>query len=286
MKNSIRYILPAIACCSAFGLAEEERNPSAPEVTTARVLGNIPDGTPPPPEPPKPRFIVANKNVIDTEIHQQGGREIIVREINPISLPPPPPAASPVDISDPELQQRIADFREEYESHEFLFVGASVYLAKGSPPRTFVSIWPQGQGESVTFWSSADFGLLSGFCSFVGADGIERSLMMAWSHHDLGRFKERAAATQVEPEIPVFPEGKASFVVTSGQPSAATLASIQSLHDLYNTDYDKLKTAYDGRERFRLQHEAELKANPPKPKDIVLNHWNIGGPGKIQGGAK
>ena len=58
-------------------------------------------------------------------------------------------------------------------------------------------------------------------------------------------------------------------------PTPQTLASIQSLHDLYNNEHDRLKEAYDGRERAQRQHEAELKANPPQPKDIVLNYWRI-----------
>ena len=29
--------------------------------TTARIIGNIPDGTPPPPEPPRPAFVIPGK---------------------------------------------------------------------------------------------------------------------------------------------------------------------------------------------------------------------------------
>ncbi len=29
-----------------------------------------------------------------------------------------------------------------------------------------------------------------------------------------------------------------------------------------------------GRETARVAHEAELKANPPKPTDLVLNYWD------------
>jgi hypothetical protein len=77
------------------------------------------------------------------------------------------------------------------------------------------------------------------------------------------------------PQIPDFPAGKATFLIASGTPATQTLASIQSLHDLYNNEYGRLKTAYEGRERARIRHEAELKAHPPKPKDITINHWRI-----------
>jgi hypothetical protein len=53
---------------------------------------------------------------------------------------------------------------------------------------------------------------------------------------------------------------------------------IQSLHDLYNNEYARLKTAYEGRERARIEREAYLKANPPHITDqpIVARMQRIG----------
>jgi hypothetical protein len=64
-------------------------------------------------------------------------------------------------------------------------------------------------------------------------------------------------------------------MITSAQPSAKMLASIQAIHDIYNNEYNRLKLAHQGREQARIQRDAELKANPPKPQDITLNYWNI-----------
>ena len=63
---------------------------------------------------------------------------------------------------------------------------------------------------------------------------------------------------------------------------------IQSLHDLYNREFQRLLTAYQGREQARLAQVAELKAHPPQPKDITLNYWRIGGGTSVltNGGAK
>ena len=100
--------------------------------------------------------------------------------------------------------------------------------------------------------------------------------MMTWNFTDLERRNalQRENPGQVEaPEIPAFPAGKATFIVDSGNPNQQTLASIQSLHDLYNNEYERLKVAYEGRERAQRLREAELKANPPKPKDIIINYW-------------
>ena len=48
--------------------------------------------------------------------------------------------------------------------------------------------------------------------------------------------------------MPTLPAGKATFTITSGNLSAESLASIQSLHDLYNNEHDRLLTMYQGRE--------------------------------------
>jgi hypothetical protein len=39
-------------------------------------------------------------------------------------------------------------------------------------------------------------------------------------------------------------------------------------------------------ERAQLQREAELKANPPRPKNITLNYWRTERPAPAKGGAK
>ena len=81
--------------------------------------------------------------------------------------------------------------------------------------------------------------------------------------------------TYTPPVIPELPAGKATFTIISGNPGGNALTDIHSLHDLYNNEYEKLLTAYQGREQARLAREAELKAHPPQPKDIVLNHWRV-----------
>ncbi|MEO5716497.1 MAG: hypothetical protein ABIT37_23670 [Luteolibacter sp.] len=261
--------------------SQEEKStvPDEPAAsTTARILGTLPDGTPPPPEEPKPGFSVPAGKVIEREIVQEGGRRITLQRVAPIKLPPPLEAPR-IDVADPAIQQRVGDFSEEHPNTEFLFIGGSVFHSKDSSVRTLVNLSPLGRGESVTFWSSADFGLLSGFSSFVGSDGITHSLMMAWSRQEVDSLSDlvgKAADGSGISKIPDLPAGKATFAITQGKPDAETLTAIQSLHDLYNNDYERLKTAFEGRERARIANEAELKAHPPKPKDIVLNYWRIG----------
>ena len=155
--------------------------------------------------------------------------------------------------------------------------------------RSLVCLSPLGKSESVTFWSSADFALLSGFASFVGADGETHGLMMSWGAEEIDSMSGFIAKHGPEYGIskaPELPAGKATFAIISEKTPPDTLASIQALHDLYNNEHDRLNAAYEGREHARIQQEAELKAHPPKPKDIVLNYWRIEKPAAVKGGAK
>jgi hypothetical protein len=272
MKIKLFAILFAFLGGSLPGYSETP----PPSRATARILGNLSDGIPPPPQPAKPSFIVPTTDILETQIHVQDGRKITVQKISPIALPPPPTAAPLLNQSSPAVQARIAALRANHPKDEFVRIGATVYRSQDSAARTLITCWPDGAEEPVTFWSSADFALLSGFSSFLGSDGQTRSLMMTWSTLDIDRLSEFLAKHGREyqpPAMPELPPGKAAFAITSGNPTAKTLASIQSLHDLYNNEHDRLLTAYQDREHARLQQEAELKAHPPKPKDIILNYW-------------
>lgn len=247
--------------------------------TTARILGTIPDGTPPPPALPKPKLEISSKDVLQTTTHEQGGRTIAIREIKPIALPPPPAPVVPQANTelDGEFSVKLAEFRATHPRSELLFLGATVFRSKDSPPRTLVRWWPMGKGEEITFWSSADFALIAGgIQSFVDTAGDTHSLFMGWGNVDIDRMTDLMASKGREyaaPDMPEFAEGIATFKVTKGQPAAEDLVAIQSLHDLYNTEYSRLLAAWQGRERARIEREAYLKAHPPQPKDITLNYW-------------
>jgi hypothetical protein len=281
----IPRIIPLLLAAATLAHSQEEvssvsrdSETTLPTHTTARILGDIPDGTPPPPQPPKPEYHIAARDVVSTATHQQGGRTITIRQIKPIDLPPPPApvAIAPTEV-DAEFAQRLAEYRATHPRTHLLFIGATVYHSKDSPPRTLVRYWPEGKGGSVTFWSSADFALIAGgINSFVDSTGDHHHLMMAWSNMDIERMAEIWSARGLEydaPEIPNLPEGKASFQIIGEQPDVEKLAPVQALHDLYNSEYERLKTAYEGRERARIEREEYLKLNPPQPKDITLNFW-------------
>lgn len=279
LMKPIHFALAAFVTSLSTARSQDEPA-SAP--TSARIIGEIPDGTPQALEAPKPGFIVPPKDILESETHLQGGRKIIIQQINPIDLPFPPEPPTPVERTSAEnaaFRQKIADYRAAHPVPETLLIGATVYRSKDTAPRTLATIQQKTEGDDrkiITFWSSADFALLSGVSNFMGSDGRKLSLMMSWGNQDIDRTTEMLAAhgrVYHAPAIPELPPGNATFIITSGIPNAATLTAIQSLHDLYNNEHQKLLAAYQGREQARLAAEAELKAHPRKPKDIVLNYW-------------
>lgn len=293
MKLVPLVLLTFIAAASIVHSQDEPTDGSTEvgaSVTAARILGNIPDGTPPPPAPPKPEFRIPKRDVLDTATHEQGGRTITIQQIKPIALPPPPPPAEvTVSDQDDEFNQRLAEYREAHPKNELLFLGATVFRSKDSPPRTLVRWWPQGSKGTITFWSSADFALIAGgINSFADSASDTHHLLMGWGNLDIDRMAELRAAKGMEydaPDMPDFAKGKATFQITGDhQPAAGELIVIQSLHEVYNSELERLRTAYEGRERARIEREAYLKANPPQPKDITLNYWRVQQPASKEKG--
>ena len=103
--KTITLLLVLIFGCVTAVLAETER----PAPTIARIIGDLPDGTPPSPPPPPP------------------------------PPPPLPMAEPPLDKADPAVRTRLAAFRAKYPRNEFIRIGATVYHAQDSTTRTLVT---------------------------------------------------------------------------------------------------------------------------------------------------
>ena len=257
---------------------------------TARILGGVPDGTPPPPEAPKPGFIVKSSNLLTSKTQQQGGRTLTLGEIKPIALPAPLKPTPPAPTN-PAVQEHFKALRQVHHETSLLLVGASISHLPDSSVRSHVTLQPLGIGEPVTFVSSADFGLLAGIRSFIDSAGKTHDLIMSWSVEPNEPSSTRAARLQRSydlKKLPKIPPGPATYTLISGNPAPATLTAIQSLHAFYQTEQPRLLTAHQDRERTRLREEAELKAHPPRPKDLILHHWTIGKstPAPVEGGTK
>jgi hypothetical protein len=246
--------------------------------TTARILGTIPDSTPPPQEATKPEYKTAASDILQTTTLREGGRNITLQQIKPIALPPAPQAAESTAAPSPEFLQRLSEFRASHPRSSIFNLGATIYRSKGQPTRTLLQLWPEGGGQPIKVWSSADFTLIAGgIRSFIDTSGNTRHLMIMPSVIDIDRMTTLFASkgkTYTAPQIPNLPEDKATFQIIGEQPTPSDRTSLQSLHDLYNQHHAELLSAHQSREQASLQRQAELKANPPKPKDITLRYWH------------
>jgi hypothetical protein len=164
--------------------------------TTARIIGNIPDGTPPLPQPPKPKFIVPARDILATTTQQQGGRTITLNRIKPIALPPPPEPAPPsADFDNAALRERLAENLAEQPKTDLILLSATVYRSQNGPPRSLVRYWAGGKGGQIAFWSSADFALISGIHCFSDSAATMHGLIMAWGYVDTSLMAARFAAS-------------------------------------------------------------------------------------------
>lgn len=228
-------------------------------VTRSFIVEEVPEipGLP----PVKGRVSVTLNRVKDPQLHDP-------------SLPPEP------NPDDSEERARLDQIREEYREIEPVFISAQVY----DHNRTFIS-WRSARHPDVfmSAWSNLDFNHFSGFATYRirGTDGRVTTyrLVMGIGNLDTARLQQIAASqgrnyqAPVPPELPPLASGPA-FVVLSGDPSNHEANRIvEGLHELYRAEGERMKQAYEGRERAQQDRRAYLLANPPRPKDVTIHYW-------------
>jgi hypothetical protein len=295
--KTIRFVLMAVMAVAASARSQTQNaaDPVASSVdpvenpATAQIVGEVPDGNLVPPVP-KPPFVVSAKDVLSTTTHWQDGRAITIRRIKPIALPPPALAPAPAISDEAVGADETAELLKPQPPWDFLMLGATVFSFSDAPSRTFVTYWPSAKGESISLWSSANFSLFEGIPHFTSAAGHSYSMIMMLNRVEIGPVAKLAAYLDDNDETPVpltLSEDKAAFLTIGPPPSdPEILAPIQALHEIHDREFARLKSAYEVRERERLQREAELKANPPRPKNITLNFWRTEKPAAGKVGAK
>ena len=89
------------------------------------------------------------------------------------------------------------------------------------------------------------------------------------------------------PKCPELPADRPAYIVTEGDPTDTEgVALMDGLHAVYAKEKDRLITAYESREKARIEREEYLKAHPPKPKDLILHFWKGQRTQPQPGGAK
>ncbi len=266
--------LLVLAILAAQAFAGDGAASDAGEVETVRVIGNLADGTPPPPAPPRE---LPELTVLDTFVHPKGERSLIIQKVLPPDLPEPPQPPPAPALSEEELQALFAQARERIIETRFAFVSATVYDHEKTLVRWWIPADRERDLEPRNFeaWSNIDFLHLTGFGSFE-YEGITYSLLMAAGAIDTEAWRERMASSGRElelPESPELPADRPAYVVTEGDATDAEgTAIMDGLHALYAKEKDRLVAAYEGRERARKEREAWLLAHPPQPLDTVLRY--------------
>jgi hypothetical protein len=281
MKTTPRFLLAVLVTATSPHLSAQTPANS----TTARILGDLPDAVSP--TAPKPGFTVKPADILTTQVHRQGGRTITLSEIRPITLPTPLQPTPPA-LSDLAVQQRLKISPTDPQDAGLILAGATVFRQPDGTARSLVTLTSATTGETITFLSSADFGLLASIGTFSGTDGKNRSLILSWSVEPCENTTDLTTRLQASyglKKTPKLPPGTASYTLLTGNPDPATRTALQSLHQIYTTEHPRLLAAHQA---SLLQQTTLNSAAPPPPKNLVLNHWNIGTstPASVEGGTK
>lgn len=280
-------------CLLTLRLVAQDGTMAPATSTTISIPGPVADGTSSDTAlvPEVPDFQVLNS----TTLHHE------VTEAPP--LPGLPPVTGDISltvkkVADPQLPEAPASTEvttsasptpppAPVEPARSLFVAASVY----DHSRTFLQIRMDGNAsEEIKAWSNLDFNHFSGFAHYrvTKADGSYQDHGLMMGIGDIDTQQASAFSDYVAPQIPSLPDLAANgpaFVVVEGT-NAEALTALGELHELYRREGVRLAEAYQGRVTAEAQRRAELLANPPKPKDVVLHYWRGQSPTNTEGGAQ
>lgn len=255
---------------SAPPVVTDSSLPDTPqEDSRVRIIGELSDGTPPPPPPPKvfPEFKVLRTEVIPLE-----KRKMILNQVEdpgfPDPTPPTPAAVDPAVLAAFKNSPAFLERQEQQTRTTNLFLSASVVDQRATLLR-----WWEG-GKEYQAWSNLNFKYLTGFTAFRKG---ERHFMTFMGVGDVDAESVRKHSLfQIPADLPT---GKAAFIILQGVAAESEgYEAIAALHELYDTDGERLRVAYELRELRRKEAEEELRANPPVPKDIILNFWKVNPP--------
>ncbi len=205
--------------------------------------------------------------IVSSTTYDLGDRLMTVQEVTKDILPIPPKHPLPTPVSQ-ITDQQLAD---EVTSDEggTLMMGGTVFLSISGQPRTLITYHSPVCPAQITFWSSADWRLLTNVGPLRGQDGKTWDLMLMLSQEEYPPDADPEHSNQ-QLVIPNFSAGKSTYKIVTGTPSAQVLSQIELFHAKYDSDYEQLKADFQKREEEQKKRDAELKAHPPDKKNIVL----------------
>lgn len=193
-----------------------------------------------------------------------GSRSITYNRIEtPLLKPQPGPtpvSRGPVVETVPTSEELAEIAAWNAKTDYTLFLSCTVYDRAVTEVR-----WQREDGE-YHLWSGIDFNHLRMGPAFE-TDRARFFLI-------LGIGDE--SSEEVGAVIPKVPAGEyriVGFPKTGIAPEA--VAAMDELHALYNQHRDQFRRAFEDSEAKRLEQEAWDRANPPQPKDTVINYFPI-----------
>ncbi len=219
------------------------------------LLSDPPDGKEP--KAPEVRFVAPPAPVLETTVHHQGGRRIIVQHLaldpNDPVKPVRPPEAAPAAPQPPG--------ESVFTPPSFLtMLSVTVYPGPRSRLR-WTHVSEDGETHECSGWSNIDFNHISGIATFRATDGEEHSFVMG-----IGTAEKPAE------DAPEFKTNQPTFIPDQPDIPADALILVDSLHKLYALEKEKLIAAHESRERIDAARAAELLAHPPQPKDLIIRY--------------
>jgi hypothetical protein len=173
----------------------------------------------------------------------------------------------------------LEEFSETHKGSELVFISATVYDHSRTLLRIYLS---GGDGWEVTAWSNIDFNHFSGFSSYrttsPGGETSDVALLMGLGNVDTERMSELSDGSELldnpqPPRLRDVTEGPAYVVVDGNDSEGAALETLKQMHLLYEKEGTRMWEAHLSRVAEERKMREYYLANPPKPKDVVLNYW-------------
>jgi hypothetical protein len=276
-------------------VAGQDKTETVTEETTGKweveIVQPISDGKPQPtPLPPMlPNFTVSETQTLRKDVTEtppmpglppvEGRISLTVRKVVDPELPPLPEPPPPLPPDDAATKAMLEEFSETHKGTDLVFISATVYDNSRTLLRIYLS---GGDGWEVTAWSNIDFNHFSGFSSYrttsPEGEASDIALLMGLGNVETDRMSELSDDSELldnpqPPRLRDVTEGPAYVVVDGNDSEGAALETLKQMHLLYEKEGTRMREAHLSRVAEERKMREYYLANPPKPKDVVLNYW-------------
>jgi hypothetical protein len=221
---------------------------------------------------------VSKARVLDSQEVDLGPRSIIYNRLEtPALKPQPTPApAPPAQRQAAPTAEELAAIREWEAKFQYsLFLSVTVFDGMFSELRW----WDDGHENVV--WSNVNFLHFSPFADFETKDAYYLVMLWGWetTSDEIRSLNAQARSPLEVTALP--PRGLSALAkagpqwMAAGRLSEGAVWAMKDFHEYYRVHGATLAADYRRREQEARAHEEWLKANPPVPRDTVVNFFPI-----------